>query len=184
MHSRPMHSVEPWFPTDEGDWVLIGDVHAKVVKQAPEYVRVLQLGGARITYPAKDFIAATPINLSHNFRVNMVFGIDYMHQEISTTEVPKIFETRVTKELNTLLKPENVINVNVEFSSANSSSLDYAIIADIHGNAGSRYRKIERAIQRICVDVCNEQGWVIPFTQVTVHQANATSTTSEPDAEM
>jgi hypothetical protein len=37
----------------------------------------------------------------------------------------------------------------------------------------SKLRNLERAIPRICVDVCNEQGWVIPFPQITVHQAEA-----------
>jgi hypothetical protein len=42
-------------------------------------------------------------------------------------------------------------------------------------------------VQQACVDTCNNQGWVIPFTQVTVHSADngvlpeqATATTS-PD---
>jgi hypothetical protein len=27
-------------------------------------------------------------------------------------------------------------------------------------------------VQQACVDTCNNQGWVIPFTQVTVHSAD------------
>lgn len=173
MHSRPLNPSEPWFPTDEDDWVLLGDAHGKVVKQTPEYVRLVQLGGARITYLASDFIEAAPVNLSHNFRVNVVFGIDYMHQEIATTKVPPIFENHILNGLHKLLNPEHVVNVSAEFANANSSSLDYAILADFSGEAASKYRKVERAIQRLCVEVCNEQGWTIPFTQVTVHQADA-----------
>ncbi len=173
MHSRPLNSIEPWFPTEEDDWVIIGGEHGKVVKQTPEYVRVLQLGGARITYPASDFIAAAPVNLSYNFRINVVFGIDYMHQKISTTKVPTIFENHILKGLCELLDQEQVISVKAEFASANASSLDYEIIADFSGKAASKYRKINRAIQRLCVEVCNEHGWNIPFTQITVHQADA-----------
>ena len=55
------------------------------------------------------------------------------------------------------------------------SSLDFDVLADFKGSAAERYQKISRAIQRICVDVCNENDWEIPFTQVTVHQASAAS---------
>lgn len=30
---------------------------------------------------------------------------------------------------------------------------------------------IRHGIQRILVDACNDQGWEIPFTQITLHQA-------------
>lgn len=173
MQSRPLTPGEPWFPTDDGDWIILGDSHVKVVKQTPEYVCLLQLGGARITYPASDFIAAAPVNLSQNFRINVTFGIDYMHQKISTTKVPQIFENHILRGLHELLDNKHVISVKVEFANANASSLDYVILADFGGEAGSKYRKIERAIQRLCVEVCNQNDWHIPFTQVTVHQAIA-----------
>ena len=35
----------------------------------------------------------------------------------------------------------------------------------------ARWNMLRRIIPRVCVDVCNEQGWVIPFTQITLHQA-------------
>ena len=44
-------------------------------------------------------------------------------------------------------------------------------MADFKGDAADRYEKLKRAIQRICVDVCNEKDWGIPFTQITIHQA-------------
>ena len=179
MHSRPMNSAEPWFPTEEGDWVLLGDLHGKVVKQTSEYVRLLQLGGARTTYPSRVFIGAVPVNLSHSFRVRVVFGIDYMHQEISTSEVPAIFQQRLASDLGELVGADNLINLKVEFTSAGASSLDYAILGDFSGNVAHKLRKLERAIQRICVDVCNEQNWVIPFTQVTVHQAESGAANAE-----
>ena len=46
-------------------------------------------------------------------------------------------------------------------------------MADFKGGAAERFEKLQRAIQRICVDICNEQDWVIPFTQVTVSQADS-----------
>jgi hypothetical protein len=39
------------------------------------------------------------------------------------------------------------------------------------GNSAASYFAIGRLIQQTCVDICNQENWVIPFTQVTVHQA-------------
>jgi len=45
------------------------------------------------------------------------------------------------------------------------------IIADFSGKVAQHYNLLARAIQRIAVDACNEYGWVIPFTQLTLHTA-------------
>jgi hypothetical protein len=63
------------------------------------------------------------------------------------------------------------VSLNVEFASAGASSLDFVVLADMAGSMDSRYQFLQRRIQRICVDVCNERGYGIPFTQITVHQA-------------
>lgn len=172
LRSRPHDDSEPWFPTKAGDWVLTNGDLAKVLTQTPEYVQVVRMGGGRETYLTPDFLAVVPVNLSKNFRVRSSFGIDYAHQAISTTEVAGLFKAKLTAGLLELLEDrDHLHSVNVEFTLAGASSLDYAVMADFKGDAASRYDKLERAIQRICVDVCNEQGWGIPFKQVTIHQA-------------
>lgn len=172
LRSRPHDAAEAWFPTKTGDWVLADGDLGKVVMQTPEYVQVVRLGGARETYLTPDFLALSPVSLSKSFRVRGTFGIDYAHQEIATTEVAGIFKAKLALGLVELLEEREHLNsVTVEFANAGASSLDYAIMADFKGEAASRYEKLARGIQRICVDVCNEQGWGIPFTQVTIHQA-------------
>lgn len=172
LRSRPHDSSEAWFPTKTGDWVLANGFLGKVVTQTPEYVQVVRLGGARETYLTPDFLALTPVNLAKSFRVRGTFGIDYAHQAIATNEVADIFKAKLAAGLVDLLEDREHLNsVNVEFSLAGASSLDYAIMADFKGEAAPRYEKLKRGIQRICVEVCNEQGWGIPFTQVTIHQA-------------
>ena len=47
--------------------------------------------------------------------------------------------------------------------------------ASLRGAAARDYDRLQRAISRVLVDTCNEQGWVIPFTQVTLHQAVPTA---------
>ncbi len=172
LRSRPHESSEPWFPTNAGDWILLNNALGKVIVQTPEYVKILRMGGARETYLTSDFLGLVPVNLMKSFRVSGVFGIDYSHQKISTTEVPTLFESRLEIALIDLLEDREHLNsVKVEFALAGQSSLDFKVLADFKGDAASRYDKIDRAIQRICVDVCNEQGWIIPFTQVTIHNA-------------
>lgn len=174
MMSREHDPKEPWFPTRVDDWVLMGDdTHGKVVTQTPEQVVVLHLGGSLKTYPSAEYLLQRPENLSNGYRVDTVFGIDYKHQSISTTEVPAVFERAITEALFSKFDRESIRSIKVELNAAGASSLDYRVIVDVDGSHGSRYRALKRLIQSVCVDTCNAQGWVIPFTQITVHQAEA-----------
>ncbi len=171
LHSRP-HEGELWFPCRQGDWVrLSDDTFGKIIEQTPEHVQVLRLGGIRKIIPTASFLEMNPENLSRSFRVFSTFGIDYQYQDICTTEVPRIFQEALERALRDVVDPDQIKNVSVQFSSASASSLDYEILADFSGEAAPRYRSLQRAIQRICVDVCNEKGWEIPFAQMTIHQA-------------
>ena len=175
LHSRPFGQKEPWFPSEQGHWVLLGDeVFGRVVLQTPDWVEMVLLGGSRKTYTVQDFVALSPENLSRNFRVQSVFGIDYEHQGISTTEVPELLREHVRTgilESSFVKDPDDLVHLAVEFSNAGASSLDYTLLADFHGSIAQNYNKIQRLIAKLCVDACNEHGWVIPFTQVTLHQA-------------
>ncbi len=183
LNSRPTGPKEPWFPTQEGDWVVLSDdTYGRVIQQTPDWVTIIQLGGARKVYPTADFLGLSPRNLSLNFRVSVTFGIDYAHQAIATDQVPALLQTRILRELRDMLAPDEIINIGVEFKEAGASSLDYAILADFAGTAASKYQKLQRAISRLCVDVCNEQGWVIPFTQITLHQAPPSPGAAGPTA--
>lgn len=172
--SRPIAEAgEQWFPCDEGDWLMMPDEgHARVVSQTPEYVTLIKLGGAIITIPTADFLSKSPRNLSHNFRISTVFGIDYKHQPDCTTKIPQKMWAHLTSELIAQLgDKELLLSLKVELAAAGASSLDYAIIADFDGQVAPKYQVLERAITRILVDCCNENGYVIPFTQITLHNA-------------
>ena len=62
-----------------------------------------------------------------------------------------------------------MLQLNVEFQSANTSSLDLVVLADFKGAQAPLYNRLRRAIQRWCVDACTENNWEIPFTQLTLH---------------
>lgn len=172
MISREADPKEPWFPSQADDWVVLADeTFGKVIQQSPEQVVVLRLGGSLKTYPTTEFLEQIPENLSRGFRLGVTFGIDYKHQPIATGEVPSVFEDALRETLVGEFGREGVKSVKVEFEAAGASSLDFAVLADFDGNLAPRYRFLRRMIQRVCVDVCTEYGWEIPFTQITVHQA-------------
>ncbi|MFD2256990.1 hypothetical protein ACFSSA_09900 [Luteolibacter algae] len=174
MISRPIEPKESWFPTSVDDWVLLSDnTYGKMITQTAEQVVVLRLGGSYKTYPTSEFLAAIPENLSHGFRLSVGFGIDYIHQKESTGSILETLNGYLNSALLKELGRDAIRSVKVEFASAAASSLDYEIIADFDGSCAHRYNYLRRRLQSICVDACNENGWVIPFTQITVHQAEA-----------
>lgn len=172
LHSRPIAKDEPWFPCREGDWVVLSDGHrGEVIMQSPEMVQIRLLGGATVSYTTETFLGQNPTNLSNNFRVEIEFGIDYQHQAIATSVVPETFQEVLKKGLGELLGGDDLLGVKVEFKQAGSSSLDFEIEADIAGRAARRYEDVEHAMSRILVDACNDQKWIIPFPQLTLHKA-------------
>ncbi len=175
LHSRPAKYIERYFPTSINDWVLLADgTYGKVLHQTPEYVELVKLGGSRKTYPTADFLAQSPENLSEaSFRLHSPFGIDYKHQALATTEIREILCQELTVGFSKALpSPELLQNLKVEFASAGASSLDFTIIIDFKGDLAHKYNELFRLSQKLAVEACNKHGWEIPFTQITVHQAN------------
>lgn len=178
LRSRPFAKDESWFPTKEGDWVLLnGDELVRVISQTPDFVELLELGGARRMIPSAAFLTLNPVNLSTDFRIRSVFGIDYAHQVEAVAEAPQKLSQVIEDGLKELAGPDNLKNLAVEFKAAGASSLDLEIMADFDGRAASKYYRLSRAVQRLAVEACNQYGYVIPFTQVTIH------TSSPPDRE-
>ena len=171
LHSRPMDVDEVWFPCNEGDWVILENaVWGKVVFQSPELVQLEEEGGATITYLVGNFLALNPKNLSNDYRVEIVFGIDYQHQDIATSTVIEQLRTDVAKGLELLVDPDEIINLEVEFREAGASSLDYEIEADIRGSSAHLHDEIKHALARLAVESCTRHGWNIPFPQLVVHR--------------
>jgi small-conductance mechanosensitive channel len=170
--SRPCDPDEPWFPCHKDDWVILSDgVRGKVVGISPEMVQLVERGGAQKTYLTGDFLAASPRNLATNFRIKEVIGVSYGLQEKSTETIPEILRNTLQRRLEQEGYGEQLLNLRVEFAQANSSSLDIVVIADFSGELGDLYNRLRRAIQRWCVDACTENGWEIPFPQMTLSGA-------------
>jgi small-conductance mechanosensitive channel len=170
--SRPMGRDEALFPCEAGHWVALADGRTgSIASQTPATVEIVLPGGDRVTYPTTDFLGLHPRNLSGGFRVESTFGVDYRHQAAATAEIPNQLQAALQSELPEWVGSENLKKVQVAFSRANASSLDYAIWVDLAGGAAPLYERMEGAIQRILVDACTRNGWGIPFQQITLHQA-------------
>ncbi len=174
LKSRPARPHEPWFPCKMGDWVILSDgVLGKVIGISIEMVQLVQRGGVHVTYQTSDFLAASPRNLSSNFRIKEILGISYSLQKKSTSDIPKTLYDYILQRAEQEGYSEQLLNLRVEFALAGSSSLDLAVIADFKGEMAEVYYRLRRTLQRWCVDACTEYDWEIPFPQMTLHGALA-----------
>lgn len=172
MVSRPnIGDSEIWFPTSVNDFVLLHDGNlAQVENQNVDFVK-LRVKGAPQMLPAADFIKQGVWNLStEGFVLSVVFGIDYQHQWLVLDEAPAAFLTSIRQRLEQAGLKRQLLGLGVEFDEAAASSLDLRVLVRFDGSVSSQYFSIQRLIKSACVQVCNDRSWVIPFTQVTVHQ--------------
>jgi hypothetical protein len=174
LHSRRAGEHEPWFPCRRDDWVELADGKiGRVFSQSPASVQLIEIGGSRTTYLATTFLEHNPKNLSTGTHIESVFGIDYRHQSIATTDVPRVLREKISAGLSLIVSKEHIRDIQVNLRAASASSLDYCIAVDLRGEAAEHGRAIRFALARIFVETCNEQGWLIPFPQITVHQPKA-----------
>ena len=168
--SRPYAPEETWFPCKKGDWVVVGDrPRTRVVSLSHELVETVERGGKRYLFQTADFLAQNPVNLSRNFRLRVVFGISYDLQAQATTTIPELLKTFIEDRLDDEGYTDNCLNLLVEFKEAGASSLDLLVIADFKGELADIYSRLERSIQRWCVDAATLHNWEIPFPQLTFH---------------
>ncbi|PWQ97931.1 hypothetical protein [Leucothrix arctica] len=174
LKSRPAGRGENWFPCRKGDLLILpSGSTGEVMRQTPDSVEFMCKGGMRLSYPTAAVFEMGLLNLTKgdSYAALTVFGIDYSHLDICLTMVPDKFAEAVKEGLTQAGLGEHIVDVSVDFKVANSSSLDYQIIATMHSRAASSYFKVERVLQQSCVRACAENDWGIPFPQLTVHSA-------------
>jgi len=173
--SRPA-GEDLWFPCRPDDYILLADgSFGKVLRQSIERVEIL-VRDARVQIATKDFLGQNIRNLSvEGFGVACTFGVDYQHQAICLDKIPSLLREAIISRFEQAGLKEDIQDIMVEFKEAGASSLDYQIYMILGGRAAKAFFKSQRMIQQACVDTCNREGWVIPFTQITVHSADATA---------
>ena len=170
--SRPA-GEEPWFPCQPGDYLLLSNgSFGKVLRQTIELVEVA-VRDSLVQIRTKDFLSQHVQNLSRDgFGVASTFGIDYQHQGICLDTVPGRFRESIRARLDKAGLKEDIKDLLVSFKGAGASSLDYQIYIVLNGRAANAFFKAQRLVQQACVETCNREGWVIPFTQITLHSSN------------
>ena len=170
MVSRPCDE-EPWFPARAGDYVLLSDNrYGQVLRQTLEVVQI-KMAGSLVQFSAADFLQLNLRNLSREgFGLAVTFGIDYRHQAICLDQVPSRIHVALRQTFAHEGLDGDVADILVDFKEAGASSLDYLINLTMKGSAAGLYYKLGRLVQQTCVDVCNREGWGIPFAQLTIHQ--------------
>jgi hypothetical protein len=170
MVSRPYSPEEPWFPCKKGDWVVVGDrPRTRIVSLSHELVETVERGGKRYLFQTADFLGENPVNLSRNFRLRVVFGIGYDLQAQATMEIPNLLKSFIEARMEEEGYQDSCLNLLVEFKGAGASSLDLQVLADFKGELADIYSRLERALQRWCVDAATAYNWEIPFPQLTFH---------------
>ncbi len=171
--SRPAAS-DAWFPCQTGDFVLLPNGSlGRVLRQTIELVEIV-FKESIIQIRTSDFIGQSVINLSReDFGIACTFGIDYQHQAICLDTVPERFREAILTRFEQANMKEDVKDLVVEFKTAGASSLDYQIYLVLKGSAAKSFFKSQRMVQQACVAVCNREGWIIPFTQITIHSGDA-----------
>ncbi len=181
LESRESHPDEAWFPCNVGSYVLLSDeVFGRVKTITVDSVTLVVGGGAIISYTISDFLGATPKNLDTGFTITITFGLSYDLQRAATAEIPELMRTGMRERLEKESVGEHLSNLLVQFEEAAASSLNYKVIAIFRGSGASEYLGIPRILQRLSVDLCNEQGWEIPFTQIVVHRGGAEGVATGP----
>ena len=169
--SREYHRKEPWFPCKRNDWVILSDgTRGVVTSQSHEMVEMVQRGGAHKVYQTSDFLALSPLNISQNFRLKNTFGISYDHQKNSTGTILETMKSYIAERIQQEGYADSLLNLRVEFQMASASSLDLVVISDFKGKEAPLYERLNRSVQRWCVDACTLNGWGIPFPQLQIHK--------------
>ena len=170
--SRPA-GQEPWFPCQPEDYLLLANgSFGRVLRQTVELVEVA-VKDSTVQIRTRDFLAQNVRNLSRDgFGIASTFGIDYRHQAICLDTVPGCFKEAIIARFEQAGLKEDIEDILVEFKGAGTSSLDYQIYIFLNGRAAHAYFKAQRLVQQACVETCNREGWVIPFTQITVHSSH------------
>lgn len=182
LRSRPFRQDERFFPTRPGDVVLLPDDRpARVEFQSVDAVRLRVPGGNKMIVPSRHFSSQSVETISDGYRVAIRFGLDYGDQARITTTMRSHLQRRVEEHFRESRWRDSVENVSVEFEEAGASSLNYFVRVDFDGASAIEYAVQKRELARVCVDVCNEQGWTIPFTQLTLHVADGGATAPEAE---
>ncbi len=169
-HSRPLVHEEEWFPTQVEDWVMLSDdTFGKVLKQTSEQVVIKSLWSQKF-YLTSEYLKLKPRNLSKGFSHVIRFGLDYGIQSRICEDIPALFREGLLNHFKDRMEntPQDIYSIRVNFDSAGASSLNLIIVVKFNGHCAENFHPFKWELNKVLVHICNENGLVIPFTQMTL----------------
>ena len=181
LNSRPIDKREPWFPTAEGDYILMQDgTYGQVIFQSPEIVSIRTYSTAVRSFSTEKFIDLNPTNISQEgFGIFITISISYEHQSQITSNIRLVLENSLRRMLVNEKFIKSFQELKVEFKEATTHSLDLQILSTFDGSAAEDYNHIKRVLRRNALDICNENGWVLPYTKVQIDALSLQKMTSQ-----
>jgi hypothetical protein len=158
--SHPHTEGDPWFPCKEGDWVILNDgTFGKTVCMTPEFVQLVQLGGARRTYTTMRFMGLDPTSLAAGFRITGVLRLERSHQAQAVDIIPQALHLAIGSGLRKIVGDDALHDIGVEYRGTPGSTLEYELLADFDGRVADQHPHLQRALQSLALSVCNANNW-------------------------
>ncbi len=171
--SRPLLNDEIWFPAKVGDsFILPTGVFGEVKRITPESV-YLNSFNSTIIYPAADFIAGAPTNLSYGYYAVADFGLSYQHFSTPVDEIFTKLKAYIEEFLSHTGMHDQYNSISVEFRRINEGvSLVYTVIVAMKGSGAGYYFQSGRLLQEACLRCAQKEGWSMPFTNIEMRDSN------------
>jgi hypothetical protein len=128
------------------------------VNITPEFVQLVQLGGAFRTYTTQRFLNTDPVCLTGGFRVTTIIRIDRSHQP-QASEIAAALKDSIHGALASLVDSSQVRSVKVEYRGTPGLAMEFEVVADFDGAVAEKYPTLQRAAQNRSLEVCNTHGW-------------------------
>jgi hypothetical protein len=158
--SRPHTQGEPWFPCKEEDWVQLTDsTFGKVVCITPEFVQIVQLGGAHKTYPTAKFLTENPINYAGGFRLTSILRLDHSQRSIVTEQIPGQLCRVLKAGLCSIVSPDELRSLKAEYRLTTPVALEIEVLADFAGSVADQLPALQRALQRYALEASQQHNW-------------------------
>ena len=171
LNARPLDNSEAWFPTNQGDFVLLSDDRfGQVTSQSPEAVQ-LRIPGRSICYlRTPDFLAGNPVNLSENgFGLYIHCDLDHQHRYQVAPSIRTVLEKQVRSALEREEFGVHLRRLQVGFRGAERYALGLGVFAAFSGEAAPQYIQIRRALREIIFDTCNDNGWSLAYSELKIN---------------
>lgn len=160
LSSRPFTQGEIWFPCEEGDWVSLSDgTFGKVTAITPEFVQMVQLGGAHRTYATTAFISQNPVNFMGGFRVTAIVKVHPEHRALVSEVIPAAIQESIHEGLLAIVEPQQIKSLKVEFRAVIPNALEFDVVADFDGSVAEKQPALQRTLQQYALAACNKNGW-------------------------